>query len=164
MSKDADNFSATLEIVNRAFSIKRSSGGRKTPAPRSVAAGFFLPQFGRFYGLASPGRASPATSRAPLRRPLSSERICARRLVWPLRTYHSNEQSAHLCHRISIRPPTRRSANRPLPASPRPSSVPAFLKLRLGVFERRHPVDRVIGPFTVSDQNHRRLSGPPRVA
>ena len=50
--------------------------------------------------------------------------------------------------------------NHPPPGSPMPSRRPILLKLRLKVATRSA---RVIGPLTVSDQNQRRLSGPPRV-
>ena len=43
------------------------------------------------------------------------------------------------------------------------TGVPAFLKLRLASSSVATRSDRVIGPFTISDQNQRKLSGPPRV-
>ena len=51
----------------------------------------------------------------------------------------------------------------PLPASPTPSRRPNTFECALASSRVATRPARVIGPLTVSDQNQRKLSGPPRV-
>jgi hypothetical protein len=156
--KDADNFSATLEIIHAkraAFSIKRSAifrnesacfeltrqlgtiqkrRAQKNPAGPPGPSGVLFDQTSREPkpGIAVDGAADD----------LSSERICSRAAAhdYSGRTIQTRRPRKYAAARGKAFSPPPGSPNESHPASPRLSKRPTFPELRLSFFQSRHTV------------------------